>query len=150
MKEFNALTTIVEGIIVDDCNDASFTVLNLTRFVNLKEFDVHDDSLTNVNEVHLIGLSQLERVVIGMNSFTKHKNSWDNDSNRHFYLKNCERLRELKIGRYSFSDYSLIEIENVNGLEVIEMGDLNKESGNFYSASKLELKSEIVMEWNDE
>ena len=152
MKEFNALTSIVESITVNNygCNDKSFTMLNLTRFVNLREFVVGDNSLTNVNEVHLIGLSQLERVVIGMNSFTKHKNSWDNDSNRHFYLKNCERLRELKIGRYSFSDYSLIEIENVNGLEVIEMGDLNKESGNFYSASKLELKSEIVMEWNDE
>ena len=45
------------------------------------------------------------------------------------------------IGRYSFSDYSLIEIESVNQLEVIEMGDLNEESNSFYSASKLELKS---------
>ena len=152
MKEFNALTSIVESITVNNygCNDESFTMLNLTRFVNLREFVVGDNSLTNVNEVHLIGLSKLERVVIGMNSFTKHRNTWGNDSTRHFYLKNCERLRELKIGRYSFSDYSLIEIENVNGLEVIEVGDLNKESGNFYSASKLELKSEIVMEWNDE
>ena len=149
MKEFNALTTTVEGIIVDGCNDASFTVLNLTRFVNLKELIVGNDSLSNVNEVHLIGLSKLERVVIGMNSFTKFKNGWGNDSTRHFYLKDCPQLRELKIGRYSFSDYSSIEIENVNRLEVIEMGDLNEWSYNYASAS-LELKSRIVMEWNDE
>ena len=149
MKEFNALTTTVEGIIVDGCNDASFTVLNLTRFVNLKELIVGNDSLANVNEVHLIGLSKLERVVIGMNSFTKFKNGWGNDSTRHFYLKDCPQLRELKIGRYSFSDYSSIEIENVNRLEVIEMGDLNEWSYNDASAS-LELKSRIVMEWNDE
>ncbi len=149
MKEFNALTTTVEGIIVDGCNDASFTVLNLTRFVNLKELIVGNDSLANVNEVHLIGLSKLERVVIGMNSFTKFKNGWGNDSTRHFYLKDCPQLRELKIGRYSFSDYSSIEIENVNRLEVIEMGDLNEWSYNYASAS-LELKSRIVMEWNDE
>ena len=142
MKEFNALTTIVEGIIVDGCNDASFTVLNLTRFVNLRELVVGNDSLTNINEVHLIGLSKLERVVIGMNGFTKFKNGWGNDSTRHFYLKECPQLKELKIGRYSFSDYSSIEIENVNQLEVIEMGDLNEWSYNFASAS-LELKSEI-------
>ena len=140
MKEFNALTTNVEGIIMDGCNDASFTVLNLTRFVNLKELIVGNDSLANVNEVHLIGLPELERVVIGMNSFTKFKNGWGNDSTRHFYLKDCPQLRELKMGRYSFSDYSTIEIENVNGLEVIEMGDLSEWSYNFASAS-LELKS---------
>ena len=56
-------------------------------------------------------------------------------------LHECERLRELKIGCWSFSDYSGCEIENVPSLEVIEMGDLNKRSDNFYSAS-LELKSE--------
>ena len=79
--------------------------------------------------------------MIGKNSFTKQKNSWGNDPNRHFYLKNCERLRELKMGRYSFSDYSVCEIENMDSLEVIEMGDLNEYSVNFSSAS-LELKSD--------
>ena len=141
MEELNALDSTVESIIVDGCNDESFNVLNLTRFVNLKVFEVSDYSFYYVSEVHLIGLSKLERVVIGMNSFTKHRNTWSNDLTRPFYLKNCERLRELKIGRYSFSDYSSIEIENVNQLEEIEMGDLNEESNNFYSASKLELKS---------
>ena len=141
MDELNALDSIVESIIVDGCNDESFTVLNLTRFVNLKVFEVGDYSFYYVNEVRLIGLSKLERVVIGMNSFTKHRNTWSNDPTRHFYLKNCEKLRELKIGRYSFSDYSLIEIENVNSLELIEIGIVNRDSYNFFYAS-LELKSE--------
>ena len=131
----------MQSIAVYGCNVAYFTVLNLTRFVNLKEFIVGGNSLMYVNEVHLIGLSKLERVVIGENSFTKEQNSAGNDPNRHFYLKNCERVRELKMGRYSFSDYSVIEIENVPSLEVIEMGELNEESNNFYWAS-LELKSD--------
>ena len=80
--------------------------------------------------------------MIGRNCFTKHKNNWSKDSTRHFYLKNCERLRELKMGRYSFSDYSVCEIENVDRLEVIEMGELNQLSCNFLYASKLELKSD--------
>ena len=135
------MDSTVETIIVDNngCNDRSFTVLNLTRFVNLTVFEVGDYSFSYVNEVHLIGLSKLERVVIGKNSFTKNSNG--NDPNRHFYLKNCPRLRELKMGRYSFSDYTVCEIENVPSLEVIEMGDLNEKSYNFWYAS-LELKSD--------
>ena len=59
---------------------------------------------------------------------------------RHFYLKNCERLRELRIGIWSFIDYSVCEIENVPSLEVIEMGESNEWNRNFSYAS-LELKS---------
>ena len=97
----------------------------------------------------LIGLNQLERVVIGMNSFTKQKNrEWPSyNPNRHFYLKNCERVRELKIGCDSFRDYTVCVIENVPSLEVIEMGGLNRDSSNFCYAS-LELKSDCErMKW---
>ena len=45
------------------------------------------------------------------------------------------------MGHYSFSDYSVCEIENVPSLEVIEMGELNEWSYNFRYAS-LELKSD--------
>ena len=134
----------MEVMIVDSnaCNEKCFTALDLSLFSNLKVFEVGDYSFSFVDEVKLIGLNQLERVVIGKNSFTKRKNGWPSyDPNRHFYLKNCERLRELKMGRYSFSDYSVCEIENVPSLEVIEMGELNELSCNFFFAS-LELKSD--------
>ena len=133
----------VEVMIVDNnaCNDKCFTALALSFFSNLKVFEVGDYSFSFVDEVKLIGLNQLERVVIGKKSFTKKKNDWEYNSTRHFYLRNCERLRELKIGRYSFNDYSVCEIENVPSLEVIEMGDLNERSCNFFYAS-LELKSD--------
>ena len=99
-----------------------------------------DYCFRETEELKLIGLKELERVVIGMNCF-REKNSCGNDPNRHFYLKDCERLRELKMGCYSFNDYSVCEIENVPSLEVIEMGELDHWSGNFYYAS-LELKSD--------
>ena len=123
------------------CYDTELSVLDLSRFVNLRELKVGDECFEYVNEVKLIDLSKLERVVIGKNCFTREKNWYGNDSSRHFYLKNCERLRELKIGRWSFSDYSVCEIENVPSLEVIKMGELYEESYNFYFAS-LELKSD--------
>ena len=118
-----------------------YSACEIENVPSLKVIEVGDDCFANVNEVKLVGMGQLERVVIGKNSFTKKKNSAGNDSNHHFYLKNCESVRELKIGRYSFSDYSVCEIENVPSLEVIEMGELNEKSLNFYYAS-LELKSD--------
>ena len=123
------------------CNSEKMSVLDLSLFPQLKSIEIGDKCFMYVNEVKLIGLDRLERVVIGMNSFTKEKNGADNNPNRHFYLKKCESLRELKMGHHSFSDYSVCEIENVPSLEVIEMGKLNEYSYNFYYAS-LELNSD--------
>ena len=141
--ELSNCSDTIDSIIVDNnaCNDTDFVMLDLTHFACLREFKAGCYSFSYVKEVKLIGLNRLERVMIGKNSFTKHKNDDGNDPNRHFYLKNCERLRELKMGRYSFNDYSVCEIENVPSLEVIEMGELNEDSANIWFAS-LELKSE--------
>ena len=122
-------------------NSRSFTVLDLSRFQSVRRIEVGYESFMYVNEVKLIGLSELESVEIGENSFTKEE--YGSDPNRHFYLKNCPKLKSLKMGRYSFSDYTVIEIENVDALEVIEMGELNQESRNFNYAS-LELKSILI------
>ena len=141
-EELESLEWHVGEIVVGNgCCNESVVELDLTRFGLLKRIEIGDECFRDMKEVKLIGMSQLERVVIGKNCFTKHKNSWGNDPNRHFYLKNCERVRELKMGRYSFSDYSVCEIENVPSLEVIEMGELKEYSDNFRHAS-LELKSD--------
>ena len=125
------------------CNEEGLKGLDLRGFVNLRELKVGNECFENVDEVKLIGLSELESVVIGMKSFTKEKYSSGNDPNRHFYLKNCPKLKSLKIGSYSFNDYSVFEIENVDALEEIEMGDLDMSSSSFYHAS-LELRSIVI------
>ena len=143
-SDFMSLDNSVTHLFVgSNCNDASLTVFDLSRFLCLRQLVVGGESLMYVNEMKLIELSSLKSVEIGMNSFTKKKNSWGNDPNRYFYLRNCPQLKSLKIGPFSFSDYKVIEIENVNALEVIEMGDSNKASCNFYYAS-LELKSILI------
>ena len=91
---------------------------------------------------------KMESVQIGENCLTTHKNGYGSNSNCRFYLKNCPKFKSLKIGRNSFSDYSVCEIENGNALESIEMGDLNdmdKYSWNFLYAS-LELKGFLIHE----
>ena len=124
------------------CNGREWIVLDLSFMYHLRLLQVGKECFENVEEVKLIGLSHLERVDIGENCFTKYKNDRPSyDPNRHFYLKDCAILRELRMGCYSFSDYSVCEIENLPSLEVIEMGDLNEWSRNFSCAS-LELKSD--------
>ena len=143
-EENQFLHSHIEELIVENngCNGPEWTALDLGFISSLRLLEVGDDCFENVEEVKLIGLNQLEKVVIGKNSFTKKKNRCPSyDASRRFYLKNCERVRELKMGRYSFSDYTVCEIENVPSLEVIEMGDLNGGSDSFFRAS-LELKSD--------
>ncbi|KAM7456590.1 hypothetical protein BLSTO_02650 [Blastocystis sp. subtype 1] len=137
----NVNKSVTELVIPSNCcNEEEWSVFDVSELKWLKSIEIGDDCFENVKEVKLIGLSRLESVVIGMNSFTKKKDSYGYDPNRHFYLKNCKIVRELKIGRYSFSDYSVCEIENVPSLEVIEMGELNGYCDNFHHAS-LELKN---------
>ena len=144
-NQLNTLSKAVTDITVpsSSLNDASLTVLDLSRFRRLKKLAIGDDCFMYVNEVNMTGLKALESVEIGMNSFTKKKNGSDKDPNRHFYLKDCPKLKSLKIGRYSFSDYTVCEIENVDALEVIEMGELDEESNTFDYAS-LELMSILI------
>ena len=146
LNALNALSSTVTEIIVENrcCRDPSFTVLDLTRFTSVRRIVIGHDAFMYVEEVKLIGLSELESVEIGMNSFTQHKNGAGNDPNRHFYLKNCPKLKSLKMGHHSFMDYTVIEIENVDALEVIEMGDLEYMTGCFCRASILELKSILI------
>ena len=127
------------------CNEEDLKELDLSGFVNLRELKVGSECFEYVNEVKLIGLNELESVVIGMNSFTQHKNTRKvtSDPNRHFFLKSCPKLKSLNMGHHSFSDYKVIEIESVDALEVIEMGELNEVSVNFWYAS-LELKSILI------
>ena len=133
----------MEVITVGDgkCNGENERI-DLSKYVNLKNVSIGNECFFYQDVLNLTGLHSLERVMIGMNSFTMKKNSSGNDANRKLYVKNCDALKELKIDHYSFSDYRVIEIDNVNSLELIEIGDMIYESFNFYSAS-LELKSEL-------
>ena len=142
-EENQLLHSHIEELIMESnsCNGREWTALDLSFMSNLRVFKVGEECFESVKEVKLIGLNQLEKVVIEMNSFTKKKISWGNDPNRRFYLKDCERLRELKMGRHSFNDYAVCEIENVPSLEVIEIGEMDEFSYSFMYAS-LELKSD--------
>ena len=146
MDDIHALEASVIRILVDSycCSDKSIRELDLSGFPCVKELKIGGFAFMYVNELKLDGLKELESVEIGKNSFTHCKGGNDNDPNRHFYLKNCPKIRSLKIGRFSFLDYSVCMIENVPSLEVIELGDVSRDSANFAEAS-LELRSCFIL-----
>ena len=139
-EENQLLHNHIEELVVQDnsCNGPEWTALDLSFIPSLRLFEVGYHCFTSVNEVKVIGLNQLERVVIGRDSFWHFS---DSCTNAHFCVKNCERLREMKIGCWSFNHYGACEIENMPSLEVIEMGQVNEYNRSFLCAS-LELKSD--------
>ena len=56
-------------------------------------------------------------------------------------------LKEVRIGRYSFSDYMYSYIENLESLELLEFGDVAETSYNFYNADYASFESDRM---NDE
>ncbi|KAM7457421.1 hypothetical protein BLSTO_01817 [Blastocystis sp. subtype 1] len=117
------------------CNGKQLTSLQWSVFPNVERIVVNDAVYKYVNEVNVVGLKKLQSVVIGENSFTRRMHGYGNDPNRRFVLKNCPNLKELKMGRFSFSDYGVIEVSSLDSLEVIEMG-----TASFYAAI-LQLKN---------
>ena len=133
----------LEVLIVSDgcCNGNEWKAFYFSLLPCLRELQVGNHCFQCVEEVRMVGMNVLEKVVIGDICFSSRGDWADNSANNRFFLKDCERLRELKIGSNSFNDYSVCEIENLPSLEVIEIGDLNESGANFYHAS-LELKSD--------
>ena len=93
-----------------------------------------NECFKNVSELKLIGMKGLESVIVGENCFTKKKSDKESYG---LYVKNCESLRELKIGNHSFEEYSVCAIENVPSLELIEVGGECIESDNDNSSTRI-------------
>ena len=140
--EWLSLRSSVIRIVVDGgVNDPDLTEVDLSRFSKLRTLEIGDNCFGFVVAFKLVGLSKLNRVIIGKHCFTYHT---DNTQTCRFCVKECPKLKVLKIGPCSFSHYSVCEIEKVDALEVMEIGYLNKISDNFDHAS-LELKSEFIL-----
>ena len=86
------------------------------------------------------GLNKLNTLKIGINSFTRYKNDiWsDEDKSKSFHILNCEELKSIDIGRYSFSEFGgEFELKNLPQLQSINIGTFEDDdsSYNFGSSS---------------
>ena len=141
----------VEELVIGSgcCNGKEWNRLDLDLVPSLKSLLIGNECFANVREVWLVGLSELERVVIGEKSFTIGLLPYGNLVHHFFCLKNCPKLKSLKIGRYSFSGYHVCEIENC-ALEVIEMGRDIEDGSSFFNSSLLESNSNLSFKRSDD
>ena len=102
----------------------------------LQSITIGNDNFMYASTFKIDNLFKLQKIIIRQNSFTKKKNSWNNDSSRSFHLLNCDKLESIEIGRFSFSDYGGdFELNNLPKLETIKIGEIGSDSGNFCFSS---------------
>ena len=118
------------------CRDNNLPFILWEKFTTVKHIFIDDENFANVSQFEIVGHNAIQRVKIGDNSFTKHKNKYGKDNNRSFQISDCNKLELIEIGQYSFSDYSgKFELRNNPSLKSIKIGIISKESANFYYGS---------------
>ena len=128
-------------------NELNMIELNLNRFLNLESIEIGNDCFESVQTFQIDGLNRLQRLKIGHNSFTQVKLSdFKNDfagsvlkcrnESKSFHILNCESLKVIEIGQYSFADFGgEFELRNLDNLESIKIGIIGYVSRNFYWSS---------------
>ena len=113
-------------------NDSTHDSLQLEMLPRLKSLTIGDMCCMNVAGLDIVNLNQLRQIEIGSGSFTA-TNS--HASPRAFHVSECPKLKVLRIGPWSFSSYTECTIKRLPALEVIEIGDMDEASYNFYKSS---------------
>ena len=108
-------TMIIPNWYFNGNNIGSFNISN-NRV--LKQIVIGDNCFGKVRVFDLDGLSELESVVIGKNSFRFGNNERSDGSYR---IVNCPKLKSIQIGYQSFYDYHSFELSNLPSLQSIDM-----------------------------
>ena len=110
--------------------------LAFSQYNLLEELVIGDDCFRLMGKFMIDGLNELKSLKIGINSFTKEKNSHGNDESRSFSILNCNELESIEIGSYSFSDYGGgFELKNLPKLSTIKIGEIGSGSFNLCYSS---------------
>lgn len=100
-------------------DSGSFASMERVEFVNvsLRRLMIESESFGMVRELTISGMSELDGVVIGSNSFV-----W-NGNNGIYRLVNCPKLKSIVIGDGSFTGYHSFALESLPSLQRVEIGE---------------------------
>ena len=128
------------------CNDNDYAVFDFSRFTQVESIEIGNHCFGSVKIFKIDGLKCLISIKIGNNSFTNKKNSRGNDKSKSFHILNCESLKSIQIGEYSFSDYAgEFELKNLPQLQSIQIGTMGNNSWNFYYSSFVIRGIELIL-----
>ena len=91
---------------------------NISNNEELKSIVIGDYCFGKVRVFELDGLSELESVVIGQQSFRIGSFERNDGSYR---IVNCPKLKSIQIGYESFEDYHSFELNNLPSLQTIDI-----------------------------
>ena len=140
----NSITSII--VRNGSNNDINYKVFDYSELNHIESIEIglnHIESIEigdycfgSVETFRIDRLNGLKSLKIGKNSFTLTKNSYGNDESKSFHILNCESLKSIQIGEYSFSDYAGdFELKNLPQLQSIQIGTIGRESCNFFDSS---------------
>ena len=128
------------------CNDVGYTIFDFSRFTLVETIEIGNDCFESVQTFQIDGLNQLKTIKIGNNSFTQRKNWYGNDKSKSFHILNCESLKSIQIGEYSFSDFGgEFELKNLPQLQSIQIGTIGRDGWNFYYTSLVVRGIEMIL-----
>ena len=112
--DFVLLDEDVEGIEVKNgvCNNEAFDEWYMDEYVRLRELIVCNECFQFVKDLKIVGLNALEKVEIGKQCFCK-------TSGGVFEMRNCEKLKSVRIGDGSFVSVVSVVFESERFDEVM-------------------------------
>ena len=120
---------------------------DVSWFLNLESIEIGNDCFVSVQTFKIEVLNRLRTIKIGKNSFTQKKNDRGNNQSKSFHILNCESLKSIQIGEYSFSDFGgEFELKNLPQLQSIQIGLVNSYySYNFTECSFVIRGTELIL-----
>ena len=117
-------------------NDINYKVFDYSGLNHIESIEIGNDCFGSVQTFQIDRLNGLKSLKIGKNSFTQKKNSYGWNKSKSFHILNCESLKSIEIGQWSFSDFGGdFELKNLPQLRFIQIGIIGSESSNFYYSS---------------
>ena len=147
-NELQAIDSSITSIIIPNwtCNDSDYTIFDFSRFSIVESIEIGNDCFGSVQTFKIEGLNRLKTIKIGMNSFTQKRYWYGNDESKSFHILNCESLKSIQIGEYSFNDYAgEFELKNLPQLQSIQIGTVGAESNNVYRSSFVIRGIELIL-----
>ena len=134
--------TVRLNLLERTCNQPDYTVFDFSRFAQLEELCIANNSFLFVQDFRIEGFPALRSVVIGCNCFTKERYRYNKDLSRSFHIQKCPSLQQIEILERSFIDYAGdFVLAQLPVLQTLSIGDLNRDSYNFFYCSSFTLKS---------
>ena len=128
----------LEHLYLQNCNGFYITKIVLDGFQHLRSIIIGNACYTQCEEFIIKNCPSLYEISIGKNCFNKGRNDKQIKQSGIFCVKQCKTLITLKIGQFSFGDFSTVcEIAGIlkivvfkpidnECLEEVDIGDLSK------------------------